>query len=161
MVDFAATLQETIESFQLYEEAEPYFPVVRKGFRLSHVPLQKPQVMWRTLGTREPPEGPRNIQGRRSVAMVFQVACYWPLAGDDAVQEKYEDDIADVLLNLPAAIVALTPASPATTYEIAGRTVNLVTVEDDSIVEEEPIGDAGPDRRVVRFEVHARILEAS
>lgn len=161
MADFAPTLQETLESFQLVGEAEPYFAVVRKGMPLSHVPIQKPQVVWRTLGTREPPEGPRNARGRRSVAMVFQVACYWPLAGDDLVQQRYEDDIADVLLNLPAAIVALTPASPATTYTIAGKTVNLVTVEDDSPVEEEPIGDAGPDRRVVRFEVHARILEAS
>ena len=161
MAEFTAALDEVLKSFRLPGTAEPYFGHVLKGEARTLAANPVPQIVWKVARTQEPPEGPRNVKGRRSVALVFSVMCCWPAVGEPDAIERQEDDIATVLIALPADIVALTPASEVTTYTVAGKTVNLVTVEDETPVDFEPWRNSEIEMRQIGFEVHARILEAT
>ena len=159
--EFTEVLQETIQLFRLPSDSTPYFPLVFGGEPRALSAEAVPQAVWKTVGTEDPPEGARNIKGRRAVALVFEVACWWPPVAEHQLVDLQESHVAQVLIGLPAAIVGLTPASEATTYTVAGKTVNLVTVDGETAVDFRPFLDTGLDRRVVTFAVHARILEAS
>jgi len=161
MAEFTTALEGVLRSFRLPGASEEYFQHVLKGEPRTLVPHPVPQIVWKVQRTQEPPEGPRNVRGRRSVALVFSVMCFWPAVGDPDVVERQEDDIATVLIALPADIIALTPPGSATTYTVAGKTVNLVTVEDDTEAVFEPWRNSEIEMRQIGFEVHARILEAT
>lgn len=161
MAEFTVTLDSTLKAFHLPGASEPYFRYVLAGEARTLVPDAVPQIVWKVSRTQPPPEGERNVKGRRSVAMVFSVVCFWPAVGEPVAVEQQEHDIATVLVALPADLVALTPANEPKVYTVAGKTVNLVTVEDDSNVEFEPWRNSEIEMRQLGFQVHARILEAS
>lgn len=159
MAELGLTIQSTLAAYQLPGASSAYFTKVYRGEPQSLMPTAgQPLVRWKVDRSEVPPEGARVLTGRRATVVVFAVECFWPLSGMEGAQQSHEDDIATVLVDLPTKFIALTPTS----YTVGGYSVAAITVEDTSPVERTipfpNVSDA--EMRVLRFEVHARILEA-
>lgn len=156
---FTAAFHSAIAGYHLDGESANLFAKVYKGHPQSFAPLGgKPIARWHVAGSIDPPEGPRVITGRRMVAAVFTVQCYWPLSSVEGAQTSQEDKIAETLIGLPAAIIALTNQG----YTLASKVVGAVTVDGNQpIAREFPFPDGETEGVVLTLTVHARILEAS
>lgn len=161
MNEFSLTIQSTLEAYQIPGGSSAYFAKVYKGEPSALMPTTgRALARWRVLRSERPPEGARTLKsgGDRQTVVVFGISCYWPLTPAEAKQESQEDDIAAVLVDLPNEFIALTPSS----YTIGGYPLAAITVEDVSSVDRMPPFPESPaDMRILTFELHARILEAS
>lgn len=155
--ELGLTIHSTLQEYTLPGASVAYFAKVFKGEPNALTPTAgQALARWQVVRTQAPPEGVRNLKGDRMVAMVFAIYAYWPLSGLEGSQQSQEDDIATVLIDLPNSFIALT----ATDYTIGGYPVALLTIEDVSPVERlAPFGDT--EMRVLRLELHARVLEAT
>jgi hypothetical protein len=157
VTEFTTTLHETLQNYTLPGASSSYFAKVFKGEPNALMPTAQALAKWRVARTEVPPEGARVLTGRRAVACVFIVNCYWPLSGTEGSQQSTEDEIPTVLIDLPTKFIALT----ATDYTIGGYAIAGLTVEDVSSVERlQPFLTSEAEMRVATFEIHARVLEA-
>jgi hypothetical protein len=158
--ELTLTLQSTLVAYTLPNGTDRYFEKVFKGEPNALTPGARPVARWKVLRTQPAPEAARSVSGQRMIAMVFGVNAYWPLTSEEDAQQAMEDDIAVVLVDLPAKFID--PTLHGTDYTIAGKAVSLLTVENEQFVERTlPFPDAQRDVRALSFEVHARLLEAS
>lgn len=156
--EFTAMLHQRLQEYVLPGGDAPYFAKVFKGEPEALMPSNAPLCRWHVTRSETPPEGPRVLSGNRMTAAVFQVHCYWPLSASEERRESQEDDIAIVLIDLPNEFIGLTAAD----YTIGGYPLAAITVEDITPVERDtPFPMSDRDMRILTFEVHARILEAS
>jgi hypothetical protein len=155
--EFTTTLHDTLAGYVLPDESDTYFGKVFVGEPNALAPVGKPVARWKIARTEQPPEGARNLKGRRMVACVFHVNCYWPLSGTEGSQANTELSIGRMLIDLPTKFIAL----EATDYTIGGYAISGLTVEDVSSVERlQPFLTSEAEMRVATFEIHARVLEA-
>ena len=163
MSEFTTVLHEALQEYAIPNGNGAYFAKVFKGEPSALFPSNGPPICrWATTGTRVAPEGPRTLRGERMLAAVFGVFVYWPLAATEGAQQSQEDDISTVMVDLPATLVGLSDPDALETYTLAGKTVQLVTVEDPTLVERAfPFPSSEVEMRILTLEVHARMLEAS
>lgn len=159
MAEFTTILHSTIEGYQLIGASDDYFAKVFKGHPQNLAPLGgRPQARWYTNGTTDAPEGARNLKNDRMVQALFTIQCYWDLAGVENAQVSQEAQIAEVMIGLPALLVAITP----NTYTIAGKLVAVVTVDAEQPVDREFLfPNTDQEGVVLTITARARILEAS
>lgn len=159
--ELGLTIDSKLAGYQLPNASSAYFAKVFKGEPNALAPMGgRALARWRVARSQVPPEGARVLTGSRQVAIVYVINCYWPLAGIEEAQETQEDDIATVLIDLPNEFIGLT----ASDYTIGGYPVALLTVEDTSTVERLwpfPDSNNSAEMRIVQFELHARVLEAT
>lgn len=158
--ELGLTIDSKLVAYQIPGGSSAYFGKVFKGEPGALAPMNRASARWRVARSQPPPEGVRNLKGDRMVTIVYIINCYWPLSASEEAQEAQEDDIAAVLIDLPNEFIGLT----ASDYTIGGYAVSLLTVEDVSLVERlVPFPDSGSnaEMRVVQFELHARVLEAT
>lgn len=156
--ELGLTIQETLAEYQIPDGVTPYFAKVFKGEPEALMPTGNPLARWHVVRSQPPPEGVRNLKGDRMTTVVYAIHCYWPLSALEESRESREDDIATVLIDLPNAFIALT----ATDYTIGGYPVALLTVEDVSPVDRAfPFPQSERECRILTFELHARVLEAT
>lgn len=156
MTDFTVQLHSVIDGY--YIDGAKVFAKVFKGHPNNLMPSGgKPLARWYTNGTIDPPEGQGNLKNQRQQVAVFIVQCYWPLGGVEGAQKSQEDDIANVMIGLPALFNAITP----NTYTIGGLLVALVTTAGTQPVNRDFIFPTSDTEGIVlTLTVHARILEA-
>ncbi|MCZ7600002.1 MAG: hypothetical protein M5U09_22840 [Gammaproteobacteria bacterium] len=159
--EFTLTLQSTLEAYVIPGGSGAYFAKVFKGEPNALMPTPgHPLAHWKVLRTEPAPEGIRTLAGQRQLAIVFGVFAYWPLSAAAGKQRSDEDDIATVIVDLPNKPIS--PTLTATDYTIGGKAVALLTCENTQLVERtNPLPDSPADLRVLSFEIHARLLEAS
>lgn len=161
MTEFTATLHTVIGAYDLTGASTPLFAKVFKGHPSALAPVGgRPVARWFTNGTIDAPEGARTLKtpGQRMVAAVFVIQCFWPLTAPEGVQQTQEDDIAETMIGLPADLIAIAQ----NTYTIAGKTVQIVTVDGLQPVNREFIfPNSDQEGIVLTITAHARILEAS
>ncbi len=157
--ELGLTIQSTLVGYTLPGASVSYFTKVFKGEPEALMPTGgQALARWHVIRSQPPPEGVRNLRGDRMSTVVYGINCYWPLTPSEEKRGSDEDDIAMVLLDLPNDFIALT----ASTYTIGGYPVALLTVEDISGIERaSPFPTAANDCRILSFELHARVLEAS
>jgi hypothetical protein len=158
--ELGRTIQQTLEEYTLPGVSSPYFAKVFRGEPQALMPTNRALARWHVIRSQVPPEGARVLTGARQVVIVYLLNCYWPLSASEDTQGTQEDDIATVLIDLPNRFIDLT----ATDYTIGGYPVALLTVEDTSEVQRViPFPDSNTlaEMRVIQFELHARVLEAS
>ena len=161
MAELGRTIHSTLAAYQIPGGSSAYFTKVFKGEPEALMPTGgQALARWHVVRSQQPPEGARVIKagGDRMTTVVYQINCYWPLSPLQESMEDKEDDIATVLIHLPNSFLALTPAS----YTIGGYPVAALTVEDVTPVERAfPFPSAERECRILTFELHARVLEAS
>lgn len=158
MAEFTGAMHDIIAGYTVAGSSTPLFAKVFKGDpNALTITGGKPLARWQTPGSVNAPEGPRTLVGQRMVEAVFNVACYWPLTASEGAQHSQEDDIADVMIGLPAKLVEMEPH----TYTIAGKDVSLVTVETVTVGRAFLHQTSESEYRILTFDVRARVLEAS
>lgn len=157
--ELGLTIDSKLVAYQLPGGSSAYFSKVFKGEPNALMPTSGGALArWRVARSQPPPEGVRTLNGKRMVAIVYIINCYWPLSGLEGAQEAHEDAIGAVLIDLPNEFIGLTPSD----YTIGGYPVAALTVEDVSSVDRlPPFPESTTDMRIAQFELHARVLEAS
>ena len=164
MAEFTTKLHEVLAAYTLPGASSAYFAKVFKGEPNALTPVAgKPLARWRVLRSQAAPEGPRVLTGSRQIAVVFGIFAYWAPSASETKQRSDEDDIATVLVDLPNKFIS--PTITAKDYTIAGKALAVLTVEDTQLVDRSiPLPGSETvqtDQRILSFELHARILEAS
>jgi len=158
--EFTAALHSTIQSYTLPGVSSTYFDKVFKGEPNALMPGGKPLARWKVLRTEGSIEGMRTLKGQRQLTLVFEVMAYWPLSATEGSQQSFEDDIATVIVDLPNQLIS--PTLTASDYTIGGKAVALLTVEREQLVDRAlPFPDSAAECRILSFELHAQLLEAS